>query len=113
LQHGRSDRAVRSDRGDVERGECGRRGAWFLTAQSPPVVAEGELGNDGQVALREGDGCGLGERLGVAEGLQDGDMRQLWLSGVPAREARNGHTQRMIALLVDGLRYGAHRGNRC
>jgi hypothetical protein len=32
---------------------------------------------------------------------------------LPAGEARNGHTQRMIALLVDGLRYGAHTGNRC
>lgn len=31
---------------------------------------------------------------------------------LPAQEDGNGHTQRMIALLVDGLRYGATRGSR-
>ncbi len=62
-QDGRPDRAVRADRGDVEGGERGRRHARLLAAQRPAVVAEGELGDHGQVAFGERDGRGLRERL--------------------------------------------------
>jgi hypothetical protein len=47
----------------------------------------------------------------VVTGLRDCDHRRsLGQAGrlLPHREDDNGHTRRMIALLVDGLRYGAH-----
>ena len=103
-QDGRPDRAVRADRGDVERGERGRRHAWLLAAQRPAVVAEGELGDHGQVALGERDRRGLCEGFGVAEGLQDDEIH-------PAGQDRHLLAQDRFAVLMRDPRCGgAHHG---
>ncbi len=71
LQGGRPDGAVRADRADPQRRQRGGSLSRVLAPQGAAVVAEGQLGDHRQVTFGEGNGCGLGQRVDVAEGLQD------------------------------------------
>ena len=79
----------------------GLRGAFGLNGQRDDRDAEAGQAVNGEL------------RVPVSPPYPEDLLRTIGNLTLPAREDRNGHTQRMIGLLFDGLPYGAHTGNPC